>query len=100
MARCIGPGIEPPLDRGFCQHPGVLDEQVDGIDTLVEIVFDLVEVPVVGLFNLRRDVALGDPVNILSGDVEGSDDGIEGAVDTMCNFKEIPRIILFLCPRR
>ena len=62
------------------QHHGVGRHGVDGVDALVEVVLDEVEVAVVGVGDLRRDVALGDAVDIVGGDVDGGHEGLDQLV--------------------
>ena len=54
---------------------------VHHIDAGVEVVLDLVEVAVVGVGDLRRDVALGDPVHIFGRDVDRGHEGVDQLVD-------------------
>ncbi|GAM11841.1 hypothetical protein OR1_04159 [Geobacter sp. OR-1] len=78
----IGSGVELAGNGGGGEHVGVGNQGVDGVDGLVEVVLDLVEVAVVGVGDPRRDVAFGDPVDIFGGNVQRPDDRIEGVVDT------------------
>ena len=62
----VGPGGQLAFDGGLGRACAAsADQAVEGVDALVEVVLDLVEVAVVGVGDLRRDVALGDPVDVL-----------------------------------
>ena len=74
MSGCIGTSCQFAFHRRNHQHVGVNDQCIDIVDRVVEIVFDLIEVAIVVVGDLRRDVPLGDPVDILSCYVQGSDD--------------------------
>ena len=76
----IGAGGELAVNRRLGQHSGIGNEGVDGVDAGVEIVFDGVEVAVVGVGNLRRDRPLGDLIDIGGGNVERADHRIQGVV--------------------
>ncbi len=56
------------------------DQRVNGVDAGVQVVLDLVEVAVVVVGDLGRNVALRDPVNVLSGNIERADDRIQRGV--------------------
>ena len=62
---------------------GVGDQRVDGVDAGVEVVLDGVEVAVVVVGDLGRDVALGDLVDIVGGDVQRPDDRVERVVHAL-----------------
>ena len=48
----VGPGRQLALDRRLGQESGVGNHGVDGVDALVQVVLDLVEVAVVGVGDL------------------------------------------------
>ncbi|OQA53824.1 MAG: hypothetical protein BWY45_02851 [Euryarchaeota archaeon ADurb.Bin294] len=47
MLRGISTGIQFPFNRSTGEQTGVSDEIVDGINTLVQVILDLVEVSVI-----------------------------------------------------
>ena len=51
------------------------------VDAGVQVVLDLVEVAVVVVGDLRRDVALADPVHIFGSHVDRPDEGVDQVVD-------------------
>ena len=59
---------------------GGCGDLVHGRDQRIQVVLDGVEVAVVGVGDLRRNVALADPVHIVGGDVQRPDDGIQNGV--------------------
>ena len=65
---------------GLDQRVRLGQQAVHHVDAGVEVVLDLVEVAVVGVGDLRRDVALGDPVHVLGRDVDGCDEGVDQLV--------------------
>ena len=64
-------------------------QPVHHVDAVVQVVLDLVEVAVVVVGDLRRDVALGDPVHILGSHVQRADDGVERLVDAVDDLAEV-----------
>ena len=53
---------------------------VHGRDQRVQVVLDRVEIAVVGVGDLRRNVALADPIHVIGRDVERRDHGVEDRV--------------------
>ena len=86
----IGTSGKLTLDCRFDEDVRVGHEGVEVIDAVVEVVLDLVEVAVVGVGDLRRDITLGDPVYVLCRYIERSDDGIQGIVDAFHDLLIIP----------
>ncbi|TEB11896.1 hypothetical protein Pmgp_01263 [Pelotomaculum propionicicum] len=60
----------------------MLKQTADSVDAAVEVVLNFVEVAFVFIGNLRRNVALGNTVDIFSRHVKRSDDSVHGVVDT------------------
>jgi hypothetical protein len=60
---------------------------VHGGDERVQIIFDLVEIAVVGVGDLGGNVAFADPLHVVGGNVERSDDGLEHGVDAANDFR-------------
>ena len=79
----VGAGGEFAFDGGFYQHAGVGHQRVDGVDAGVEVVLDFVEIALVGVGDLGRDVALRDAIHVFGRNVQGPDHGVEGLVDTL-----------------
>ncbi len=52
------------------------DQAAQGLDALVEVVLDLVEVAVVSVGDLCRDVTLGNPVHVLGSHVDRGREGV------------------------
>ena len=77
----VAAGLQLAVQRRLDQLVRFLQQAVHHVDAGVEVVLDLVEVAVVGVGDLRRDVALGDPVDILGGDVDRADEGVDQVVD-------------------
>ena len=50
---------------------------------VVQVVLDVVEVAVVLLGDLLRDVPLADPVDVVGGHVQGADQGVQHLVDAV-----------------
>ena len=94
MLGCVGARGQLALDRGLGEQSGLGDQQIDGIDRLVEVVLDGVEVTVVGIGDLRGDIALGDALDVVRCDIEGKDDGLEGVVDAL---NDLSKSALELC---
>ncbi len=79
----VGAGVELALNSGLHQRPHIFRQGVKRVDALVEVVLDLVEVAFVVVGDLLGDVALADPVDVLGGDVQRADHGIEDLIDTL-----------------
>ena len=77
----IGPGGQLAFDRGLGEHVGVGHQSIDRVDALVQVVLDLVEIAVVVVRDLRRDIALADPVDILGRDLIGPTNASHSIVD-------------------
>ena len=79
----VGAGGQFAFRRRLDQHAGLGHQRVDGVDAVVQVVLDLVEVAVVGVGDLGRDVALGDAVHVLGGDVQRADHRVQRLVDAL-----------------
>ena len=60
---------------------GGVRDVVHGADQGVQVVLDGVEFAVIGVGDLRRNVALADAVHIVGGDIQRADHGVENRVD-------------------
>ncbi len=76
----IGACAQLTFRRGFDQPAGLSDQSLYIIDAIVQVVLDLVEVAVVVVGDPGRNVALGNPVNVLSGNIERADDRVQRGV--------------------
>ena len=65
----IGPDIQFACDCSLGQHVGIGNHGLHRVDAHVEVILDLIEVTVIGIGDLRRDVALGYPVHVLRSNV-------------------------------
>ena len=86
-------GGELPVHRGRGEHRGVVDERVDRLDAGIEVVLDGVEVTIVVVSDLRRDIALADAVDVVRGDAERPDDRVEGVVDAFDDLAEVALVL-------
>ncbi len=73
----VGASGQLAFDGGLRQQTGVGDQRVNGVDAGVQVVLDLVEVAVVVVGDLGRNVALGDPVHVLGGDIKRTDERVQ-----------------------
>ncbi len=76
----VGPGRELPFDARLREHGRIRDQGVHRIDRLVQVVLDRVEIAVVGIDDLRRDVALRDPIHVVRSHVERPDHRVQHVV--------------------
>ena len=77
------------FEHGLSQRYAVGDQAADGVDTDVEVVLDLVEVALIDLGDLGRDIAFGDAIHVLGGDVQGLDDVVQRQVEAFQDFLEV-----------
>ncbi len=91
----IGSRIQTSVDGGLGQHVGIGNERVDRINALVQVVFDRIEVTVIGVGDLGGDFALRDLVHVARRDGQRADHGVQCLVDAIHNRAEVA-----LVPRR
>ena len=89
----VGPGGQLPFHGAHGQPVGVVDEEGDVVDAVVQIKLDLVEVAVVAVAYLLRHLSLGDPVHILSRHVQGADDRVQSLVESRHQVTEVPLVL-------
>ena len=78
----IGPRVASlPSTAASDQFIRFGQQAAHGIDAVVQVVLDFVEIAVVGVGDLRRDVALADPVHIFGRDIDRADKRIAQIVD-------------------
>jgi hypothetical protein len=64
---------------------GGVGDFTHGRDQRVQVVFDQVEVAMVGVGDLRRKIALADAIDVPGGELEGSNHGVEDGVHAAHN---------------
>ena len=89
----VGAGRELALHRRVREHLGVGDQQIHRVDAGIEVLFEGVEVAVVAVRDLGRDRPLGDPVHVVGGHVERTDDGVERRVDAFDDAAEVAAVL-------
>ena len=100
MFGSIGTGCEFAIHSCLGQHVGVGDQRIDGVDTGVEVVLEDVEVTVVGVGDLVRDIALGNAVDVTGGHVQWPDHGVQGVIDAFDDGLEIALMLGRISARR
>jgi hypothetical protein len=65
-------------------------QAVEGLDALVEVVLDGVEIAVVVIGDLRGDVALADFVYVVGRDIQRPDNGVQSRIESGDDFAELP----------
>ena len=88
----VGSRRQFALHCGPDQDVGVDHQSIDGVDAGVEVVLDLVEVPVIRIGDPGRDVPLGDPIHVLGCHVQRADDGVQRLVDPGHDLAEVPLV--------
>jgi hypothetical protein len=73
--------------------PASVTSRRDGVDADVQVVLDLVEVAVVGVGDLGRDVALRDAVHVLGGHVQRLDDVVQRQVEAFDDLAEVALVL-------
>ena len=76
----VAAGLQLAVLGRLDQVVRLLQQAVHDVDAGIEVVLDLVEVAVVGVGDLGRDVALGDAVHVLGRDVDGGHEGVDQLV--------------------
>jgi hypothetical protein len=72
---------QPPFDRCLRQPDRVIGQPADGVDAGVEVDLERVEVAAILLGDLRRDVTLRDPIDVLSRHGQWADHGVQRVVE-------------------
>ena len=89
----IGAGFELAFNRGLGQQVRVGDQSVDGVDGLVQVVLERVEVAVVAVGDLWRDVAFRDAVHIACGHIQRADHGVQRVVHALHDPLEVALVL-------
>ncbi len=85
----VGAGGQLALDRRFGQHVGVGHQGADGLNALVQVVLDGVEVAIVVIGDFRWNIALADLVHVIGRDIERPDHGIQGGIHALDDLAEV-----------
>ena len=81
MLAGIGTGLKFSFNRCLGQQVGIPHQRIDRVNAGVEVVLERIEVAVVCVGDLRRDVALGDAVDVTGGHVQRPDHRVQRLVD-------------------
>ncbi|OQA53825.1 MAG: hypothetical protein BWY45_02852 [Euryarchaeota archaeon ADurb.Bin294] len=98
MLRGISTGIQFPFNRRTREYTGVSDEIVDGINALVQVILDLVEVSVIRISDLRGDVTFRDTIHILGSDIQGADNRIKRVINPFGKQEKVALIFIRINP--
>ena len=79
----VGARRQLAFEHGLRQRNAVGDQPADGVDAHVEVVLDLVEVALVSVGDLGRDIAFRDAVHVLGRHVQGLDDRVQHPIETL-----------------
>ena len=71
--------------RRLGEHVGIGHQGVDVVDAVVEIILDGIEIAVVGIADLAGDDAARDLVDVIGGDVERRNHGVQHGIDAADN---------------
>ena len=83
MFRGVSTGIELTFYSSLNQAIGIAYHQIQGVNALIKVVLDLVEVALIFVRNLLGYVAFADTINILSGNINRGDEGVDQFVNTL-----------------
>ena len=89
MLAGVGARGQLAVHRRLDQHAGVGHQRVDRVDAGVEVVLQNVEVAVVGVGDLGRNIAPADPVHIVGGHVQWADDRVQRVVHALHDLAEV-----------
>ena len=67
-------GLQPTFNCRSGQRDTLGDQTIDGFDTTVQVVLDRVEIAIIGVGDLRRDIATGNLVDIVGSHIQRIDD--------------------------
>ena len=82
MLGSVGPDIELAVQGRLRQQVDIGNQGFYRVDAHIEVVLDLIEIPMIGIGDLRRDIALGYPVHILRCHVQRPDHRVQRLVDS------------------
>ena len=94
----IGASRQFAFHGSLGEHLGVGNKGGDSVDADVEVVLDFVEVTIVTVSDFGGHIAFGDPVDVFGGNIQGTDNGVEGIVDSGNNLLEIPLMFIGVSP--
>ena len=86
MLTGVGACLELALDCGLAQHHRIGNHGAYGIDALVQVNLDGIEIAVVSSGDLFGDIALGDAVYIASREIQRSNHRIQSFVNALHDF--------------
>jgi hypothetical protein len=96
----ISTGGESTFHRGLGQQDRIRGQRIDRCKAGVEMSFDRVEVPVVGVGNLGRNITLADAVDIIRRHVQRTDHRIQSLVDAFDDLAEVALVLTGICTCR
>ena len=85
---------------GAGKHPGIGDHGVDRVDARVQVVLDVIEIAVVGIRDLLRNVPMADTIHVVRRHVERPDDRVQRCVHAFHDLAEIPLVFGRIRPCR
>ena len=89
MFGCIGPSGKLSFNCSFGKNTRVGDQHVHGINALIEVVLYCIEVAIIGIGYLRRNIAFGNTIYIFRRYVEWPDYRIQAVINSLNNLAEI-----------
>ena len=89
----VGACGEFAICRCLDQQSGLVHQRLDVIDAGVEVVLDFVEVAVVAVGDLGRDVALGDTVHVLGRYVQRTNHRVQRGIDALHNLAVVALVL-------
>ena len=78
---------------GFGKHTGIKNESIYRINSQVEIIFNFIEITIIAVSDLGRNITFTDPVNIFSGHVQRTDNRIEAIINPLDDVFEIALVL-------
>ena len=91
--RSVRSSCQFAIDSSLGQHVGVSNQRIDFLNTIIQVVLNHIEVAVVAVSNLRRNIALGDPVNIVGCHVKRPNNRVQRVINA---FDDPPEVALVL----
>ena len=85
MFGCIGACREFTLYSSFSKNACIFYKQSYSINGGIQIVFDFIEITVIVISDLVRDVTFGNSVNIFSSNIQWPYHSVQSIVDTLNN---------------
>ena len=95
MLGCVGAGGQFAFYGRLRETHAVGHDPADGVDADVQVVLNLVEITVVLVRDLGRNVALGNTIHVLCGHIKWSDNRVQRLVHAFDDLAEIA--LVFRC---